>query len=326
MRPRPPDEREVAVVDPWSRMITDAVDAVLPRVVSVSSVDAQQQIAVGTGLCLDHQIVVIHSRLYTPGDRLSVAFPDGQLFEAEMAAADPLYYLGVLRLHGEVDLALPDWAPAEELRPGLLVAALGNSFRGDAGVSVGVVSAPNRTVYRPERFPVDGLLLTDAMIRVQDIGGPLITLEAKLVGMNATPWVNGFSSAVHAEVLMRLVEQMLRYGRATHPWLGFSGQTEIIPPAMAALLGVPAQRGVGVGDVVDHGPGDRAGVRVFDVAVGVDGQPVDNLGAIRRRLAVRRPGDTAVLTVLRGGELLDLPMPVEEMPRLAATPWSDTQG
>ena len=313
-------------MDPWSRMITGAVDSVSPRVVSVSSVDAQQQIAVGTGLCVDHDLVVTHSRLYTPGDQLSVAFPDGQRFEAEMAAADPLYYLAVLRLRGDVEMPPPEWAPAEELRPGLLVAALGNSYRGDAGVTVGVVSAPERTVYRPERFPVDGLMLTDAMIRVQDIGGPLITLEGKLVGMNATPWVNGFSSAVHAEVLTRLVAQMLRYGRATHPWLGFSGQTEILPPAMAALLGVPAQRGVSVGDVADGGPGARAGVRLFDIVVSVDGQAVDNLGATRRRLAQRRPGETAVLTVLRGGDLLDLSMPVEEMPRLAATPWSDAQG
>ena len=306
-------------------MIIDAVDAVSTRVVSVLSTDAEQQVAVGTGLCLDRNIVVTHSRLYTPGDRLSVAFPDGQRFEAELEAADPLYYLAVLRLQGEVDFGAPDLAPLDELRPGLLVAALGNSFRGDAGVSLGIVSAPDRTVYRPERFPVDGLLLTDAMIRVQDIGGPLITLEGKLLGLNATPWMNGLSSAVNAEVVLRLVDQMLRYGRATHPWLGFTGQTEVIPPTMAALLGVPAQRGVAVADVMDGGPGDRAGVRIFDVAVSVDGQAVDNLGAVRRQLAVRRPGETATLTVLRAGELRNLAMPVEEMPRLAATPWADTQ-
>lgn len=312
-------------MDPWSRMITDAVDAVSPRVVSVSSVDAEQRVAVGTGLCLNRSIVVTHSRLYTPGDRLSVAFSDGQRFEAEMAAADPLYYLAVLRLNGEVDLEPPALASPEELRPGLLVAALGHSFPGDFGVSLGIVSAPDRTVYRPERFPVDGLLLTDAMIRVQDIGGPLITLEGKVLGLNATPWMNGLSSAVSVEVVTRLVDQMLQYGRATHPWLGFSGQMEIIPPAMAALLDVPAQRGVAVADVVAHGPGGRAGVRVFDVVVSVDGGAVDHLGAVRGRLARRRPGDTAVLTVLRAGELCELSMAVEEMPRLAATPWSDTQ-
>ncbi len=313
-------------MDPWSRMIMDAVEAVSPRVVSVSSLDAKQQVAVGTGLCLDRTLVITHSRLYTPGDRLSVAFPDGQRFEAEMAAADPLYYLAVLRLRGEVGLGPPELPPAEELRPGLLVAALGNYFQGDSGVSLGVVSAPDRTVYRPERFPVDGLVLTDAMIRVQDIGGPLITLEGKFVGLNATPWMNGLSSAVSAEVVLRLVDQMLRYGRATHPWLGFTGQTEIIPRTMSAVLGLPAERGVAVADVVDGGPGDRAGVRVFDVAVRLDGQAVDSLGAVRRGLALHRPGESATMTVLRGGELVDLTMPVEEMPRLAASPWSDTQG
>jgi serine protease Do len=310
-------------VDPWSKAIAAAVDAMAPRLVSVSSVDARQQVAVGTGFCLDGRHVLTHSRLYTPGDRLSVAFADGQRFGAEVVAGDPLYYLAVLRLQGEVALDPVEPAPAEELRAGTLVLALGNSFRGDSSVSLGVVSAPDRTVYRPERFPVDGLILTDAMVRVQDIGGPLVTLEGHWLGTNATPWMNGFSAAVQAGVVRRLVDQMLRYGRATHPWLGFTGQTEVVPPALAALMGLPVQRGVAVSDVVAGGPGDRAGVRVFDVVVRVDGQPVDSLGAIRRQLAYHRPGESAALTVLRGETLRDLEMPVEEMPRLAPTPWAE---
>lgn len=313
-------------VDPWSRMIASAVDTVSTRIVSVSSTDRKEsQVALASGLCLDEHHVITHSRVYTPGDRLSVAFADGQRFEAELVAADPLYFLALVRLHGHVDLGAPELAPAEEVRPGVLCLALGNPFHSESGVALGVISSADHTAYRPERFPVDGLILTDAAVRLQDIGGPLVSLEGKLFGINVTPWMNGVASGLQARVVMRLVDQILRFGRATHPWLGFSGNTEVLPATMAALLAVPVQRGVAVADVVASGPGDRAGVRVFDMVVRADAQEVDSLGGIRRTLAARRPGERVILTVLRGGELLDLEMPVEEMPRLAPSPWSDGQ-
>jgi serine protease Do len=305
-------------------MLISAVATVAPRVVSVTAVDPRkQQAAVGTGFCVDGRHVLTHSPLYTPGDSLSVMFHDGQRFEAEVAAADALYYLALLRLRGEVSLPPPDLVPPADLRPGLVVAALGNQFGMECGVTLGVVSAPDRTIYRPERFPVDGLVLTDAAIHLGNIGGPLITLEGALAGINGIPYGNGLNLCVNASVVMRLVAQMLRYGRATHPWLGFSGQTEVVPPAMALLLELPVRRGIAVADVAPGGPGERAGVRPFDMVVRLDDKPVDTLGAVRQGLAGYRPGESAVLTVLRGSELRALEMPVEEMPRLAASPWTD---
>jgi len=314
-------------MDPWSQMLVAAVETVSPRVVSVSAVDPRQtQAAFGTGVCIDGRHVLTHSPLYTPGDGLSVVFQDGQRFEAEVAAADALYYLALLRLHGEVDLGPPEAVPEKDLRAGLLVAAMGNQFGSECGVTLGTVSAPDRTIYRPERFPVDGLILTDAAIHLGNIGGPLITLEGQLVGINAIPYVNGLNLCVQAEVILRLVAQMLQYGRATHPWLGFSGQTEVMAPAMASLLELPVRRGIAVADVTPGGPGERAGVRPFDMVVRLDDRPVDTLGGVRRGLAGRRPGEAGVLTVLRGSDLRDLQMPVEEMPRLAPSPWADGQG
>ena len=312
-------------MDPWSRAIVTAAADAAPRVVGVTAVDPERtQVALGTGYILNERYVLTHSHLYSPGDRVTVALRDGQRLEAEMAAADPLYLLAVLRLGREVECPPPVLCPQEELLPGLLVLALGSPYRSEFSLSSGSVSTPDRTIYRPERFPVDGLIVTDAAIHLGNIGGPLVDLEGRFVGINSTPMAAGLSLSIQAEVVMRLVSQMLAHGRATHPWLGFQGQPETVPPAMASLLQLPVQRGVAVGDVVDGGPGDRAGVRSLDLVVAVDGRPIASLGAARRALAERRPGDTCPLTVLRGGDLEELEMPVEEMPRLAASPWGDT--
>lgn len=311
-------------MDPWSRAIVTAAADAAPRVVGVTAVDPERtQVALGTGYVLDGRHVLTHAQIYSPGDRVSVALRDGQRLEAEMAAADPLYLLAVLRLRQEIDFAPPVLCPAEDLLPGLLVLALGSPYRAEFSLSSGSISTPDRTIYRPERFPVDGLIVTTAAVHLGNVGGPLVDLEGRLVGINGTPMAAGLSLAIQAEVVRRLVTQMLAYGRATHPWLGFQGQPETVPPAMANLLQLPVQRGVAVGDVVEGGPGHRAGVRPLDLVVALGGRPVTSLGAARRVLAERRPGDTCPLTVLRGGELQELGMPVEEMPRLAASPWGD---
>jgi serine protease Do len=312
-------------MDPWSACITAALDAVGPRVVSVSATDpAESQMTFATGLCLDDRHVVTHGRLCSPRDRLAVEFPGGRRVEAELLASDPLYLIAVLKLGEDVALPPLEPAPPEELRPGVLCLALGNALRTEAGVALGLISAVDRTVYRPERFPVDGLIVTDAAVRVQDIGGPLVTLEGRLLGISATPASVGPACAVEAPVLRRLVDQMLRFGRASHPWLGFSGQTEVVPEAMASLLGVRGLRGLAVASVADGGPGQRAGVRVLDLVVSADGRDVETAGAIRRVLAEHRPGEDVRLSVLRGGQFTDLAMPVEEIPHLTRS-WPDAQ-
>ena len=73
-----------------------------------------------------------------------------------------------------------------------------------------------------------------------------------------------------------------------------------------------------VGHVADNGPGKRAGIKPFDMVVRADDQPVVHAGSIRKVLAYRRPGERAKLTILRGGELIELEFPVEEIPRLAS--------
>jgi len=320
---RPPALEAVESLDPWSEAIIKAVDAVAPFVVSVTSVDAKETRAtVNTGLVLDGRHVMTHAPVYTPGDHISVAFASGERLEADMVTADPLYFLAILGLRGTVNLGSLPLAETEDVRTGVIVLALGNAFRPECGASLGVVSATDVTIYRPERFPVDGLILTDAAVHpAAHVGGPLVTLDGRLVGVNWMPWTNGLSMAVAAPVVMRLAHQMLEYGRATHPWLGFTGDTEVCSSTMVSLLQLPAQRGLAVKSVVQDGPGARAGVQVFDLIVAVSGQPVQSLGAIRQVLSVHRPGEAVALTILRGGELVQVEMPVEEMPRLASTPW-----
>lgn len=309
-------------MDPWSQAITQAVAAVSPFVAQVTAVNPKEgRAAVGSGCALDHAHVVTHAPLCDPGDEITVLL-GGRKFEATLVGRDPLYLIAVLRLDGRFEppgeAAGPPWAARDAaIPPGLLCAALGDPFGLERTVALGVVSAADRTIYRPERFPVDGLMVTDAAVHPGNVGGPLISLEGRILGLNGMPWANGLSLAIQSEVVLRLCNQMIEYGAATHPWLGFSGQPEVIDPALVTLFELPARAGVVVNHVAPDGPGERAGVKPYDMVVRADGEPVPQLGAIRRTLARRRPGDTGRLLLLRGSELVEVPVVVEEIPRLS---------
>jgi serine protease Do len=307
----------VAVVDPWSSALVEAAARIAPYVAHVVSVNAKEnRAAVGSGFAIDAYHVITHAPFAAADSEITVQV-GGRKLGARAVGTDPLYFLAVLRCDARIGLPPVPYEDSQAMRPGQMVLALGDPYGTEHEVTHGIITAVDRTIYRPERFPVDGLIVTDAVLHAGNVGGPLATLEGRVVGLNGLPFSNGLGLAVQADVVMRIANQIIEFGSATHPWLGFSGQAELIDPAIVSLFGLPVSRGVVVNHVVEGGPGERAGVRAFDMVVRVDGKPVTHLGFIRRVLASRRAGDKGTLTVVRDGSLIDLTIPVEEIPRLA---------
>lgn len=286
-------------------------------VVHVRTLDRPpDQYTLGSGVVLDHRHVLTTAQIVSGDEReISVWTASGRRYDATLVAVDPLYFLSVLEVDGHLPEPLPI-APTDQVQPGDPVLAVGNALPHDVNVTAGVVSGVDRTIYRPERMPVDGLLVTDAAIHPGNVGGALVRLDGKLTGICGLPWQHGLSLAVHADVAWRVAHQIIDYGQAVHPWLGFSGEPEVIDRTVAELFGLPFDRGVLVTHVTPGGPGERAGVRVHDLVVRVKDRPVTSLGNIRKILALHRHGERVPVTLLRGGERVELELEVEEIPRL----------
>lgn len=308
-------------MDPWSEQIISALAAVKPYVAHVSARNpSEDSVSFGTGLVIDHYHLVTSAFVVTSTSEVEAGTIDGRSYRGTVVGIDPLYYLSIVKTDQRIEAGPPTFMPMSELQAGRVVLAVGNPFGEDHSVSSGVVSSCDRTIYRPERFPVDGLIVTDARVHPGNTGGALVTLDGRIAGVNAISWVHNLGLAVQAETVGRIANQIIDYGRATHAYLGFSGEPERIEQNIVDLLQLPMSRGVVVHYVSPGGPGDRAGVQEFDMVVGVGGKPVKSLGAIRRNLSVLRPGQSMPLTVFRGGELVNLDFPVMEMPRLWETP------
>src|SRR5579875_1211294 len=114
------------LLDAWSAQIIQAVETASPRVAHVAAVNAKEgRAVVGSGFALDNFHVVTHAPLTEAEDEITVAFPDGRKFPAQLVATDPLYFIGVLRLDGHVSLEPPALEDTSALRAGQICLALG---------------------------------------------------------------------------------------------------------------------------------------------------------------------------------------------------------
>lgn len=306
-------------MDNWSQTLVQAVEAVRPRLVHVQAVNTEKDtLAAGSGIVLDHYHVLASGQVASPEDDITLRTSGGKRLSGQVVDVDPVYLLAVIRLENRLPVEAFPHVPSSGLRPGQVVLAVGCPLGMDLSVTHGIISTADLTVYRADRIPVDGLLATDAALHPGSLGGPLIATDGRVAAINGISWVEGLHLSLQAEVAVRIANQIIEFGRATHPWLGFSGQPEVVEQGLIDLFNLPVDRGLVVSHVASGGPGERAGIQVFDMVVRVEEQSVDSVGHIRRWLSVHRPGAEVPLTVLRSGNLLDVSFRVEEIPRLLA--------
>jgi len=313
--------------------LISALDRVKPAVVHIVAVTpGTGQIALGTGVALDHYHVVTTAQVVAMGDEVTIKTAEGKRRKAVCLGIDPLYFLAVLRVEERLPADPPVFAPDGTTPVGLHVFAVGYALGQEHSAANGIISTSDRTVYRPGprgkgNLPVDGLLITTAPIHLGNLGGPLVDLEGRVVGLNGLPWHGGLYLAVQASVAARIASQIIDHGYAVHPWLGFSGEEDVIDSIWVDMLKLPIDRGLVVHYVQPGGPGERAGIQEMDMVMAVNGrQPVTGSGMIRKVLATHKYGARVPLTILRQGELITLELPVEEIPGLKDLQSSDGEG
>jgi len=315
-------------VDPWSTALTSALDKVRPVVVHIDArTPKTNQVALGTGVILDHHHIIASAQVVAMDDQITVKTSDGKRRPARCVGIDPLYFLAILEVEERLSVDPPAFAPDQTAPVGLFVFAVGYALGYEYSMTTGVVSSSDRTVYRPAHtksggnIPVDGLIITNAQVHPGNTGGPLVDLEGRVVGINGLQWQAGMSLVLQANVAARIASQIVDLGYAVHPWLGFSGEPDVIDRMWVDLFTLPVDRGIVIQHVTRGGPGDRAGLQEMDMVLAVDGkQQLAHVGTVRKLLATRRHGDRVPLTVLRQGEVIGLEIEVEEIPRLSDPP------
>lgn len=253
--------------------------------------------SLGSGVVISSDgLIVTNEHVIGGAAEISVRFLSGQQVSAEVVGADADSDLALLRVDVKGLQYLPV-AEEDDLMIGETVIAIGNPLGLENTVTVGVLSARDRTVSSPRTNRVyTDFLQTDASINPGNSGGALVDLNARLIGINTAivGEAQGIGFAIPAKRVRRVVADLLRYGRVQPAWLGLF----VRDLASTGRKGKPL--GVGVVDVFPNSPADRGGLKVGDVLISGNGRKFTSRDDFATLLAQLTPGEGAELEILRG--------------------------
>ncbi len=281
----------------------------------------QVAVAAGTGFVIDKTgFIMTNNHVVEDATKIEVFFSDeeDQAYKARIVGRDPLSDSALLELTDKPSFALQEvkLGDSAQMQPGDWVMAIGNPFGLAHTVSVGVISAVERS------FPVaDGrfqqVLQTDAAINPGNSGGPLLNIRGEVVGMNTAIYSDsrasgniGIGFAMPVNLLRDLLPQ-LRSGKVTRGRIGVGVNS--VPSNAVDALGLTSRIGALVSTVDRKGPAFKAGLEPGDVIVEFNSRPVKNHTDLVAMVGATRPGSTVPLKVIREKQPKMLNITIEEL-------------
>jgi Do/DeqQ family serine protease len=279
--------------------------------------------SLGSGVIIDAAgTIVTNQHVIAGADSIRAQLSDGRIAEATITGQDPDTDIAILHLSIH-DLPVMPVGRSDTLRVGDIVLAIGNPYGLSQTVTQGIVSATGRGQLGLATF--ENFIQTDAAINLGNSGGALIDANGDLVGINtavlnrASGGPEGIGFAIPVNLVRGVTEQILSKGHVVRGWLGFMPQD--LTPEQSAQLGISADGGVTVVNILVKSPAFEAGVRPGDLITGLNGEPVKSAQDVVSRVAALKPGQSVELDGKHGGQPFKIALKVIERPtRQAAQP------
>lgn len=263
----------------------------------------------GSGVIIDNDgLVLTNAHVVESADALHVVFFDGTRAPAKLVALAADDDVALLQVQGVTDTHAAKLGSSSRLLVGDQVLAIGNALGlgGDPTVTLGIVSAKNRTI-DAGRVTFDDLIQTDAAINPGNSGGPLVNAAGEIIGIN-TAIIEGSQNvgfAISIDSVMAFLDRYRSDDAAVTletAWFGASARSlnNFDTDERAALGLDPETKGVYIVDVFDGSAADRAGLRIGDVITAIEGTEVDHPEDVARIVRSHDPGESIEVTYLRG--------------------------
>jgi 2-alkenal reductase len=321
---------------------TRVYEQAAPGVVTIRSVFGSAGAAEGSGFVLDEAgEIVTNAHVVTdestgerkPAENVYVEFPDRNVVPAAIVGFDPFVDVALLKVAPSgLQLHPLELGDDLKLRVGQPVAAIGSPFGEQQSLSVGVVSATDRSVKSLTQFEIFGAIQTDASINPGNSGGPLLDAGARVVGINQQIETNsgandGVGFAVPISAIKRSIVQLREDGSAEYAYVGVS--TQALYPQLAHKLGLDTAYGGLVSEVVPGGPAEKAGLQGGneklrfeaaqyraggDVILEVDGEKIVEENDLARVVSAHKPGDRVKVTILHDNQRKQVELTLGQRP------------
>jgi serine protease Do len=263
----------------------------------------------GTGFVVDKNgYIITNHHVIAKVDHIKVKLhsDDSNEYRARVIGIDPETDLAVIKIDPRSPLVPVTVGNSDAVQVGDWAVAIGSPFGLDASVTAGIVSALARDINGP--LQLQRFIQTDAAINPGNSGGPLLNIRGEVIGVNTmiatqSGGYQGIGFALPINMVARVYNDIIRTGRVTRGSIGVKWDKSDNKPALFKALGT--NQGVMVSFVQKGGPAEKAGVKVEDIIIALNGKPVKDGDDLVSHVADTPIGTAVTLTVDREGKHLD---------------------
>jgi len=324
---RPSDDD---LLDAYSRAVINAAERVSPSVVNIDVHKTprgkqtthfrlpEELRGNGSGFIFTPDgFILTNSHVVHHADKMMVTLPDGRRFEGDRVGEDPDTDLAVVRINGSNFLDAP-LGDSQKIRVGQLVIAIGNPYGFQCTVTSGVVSALGRSLRSLSGRLIDNIIQTDAALNPGNSGGPLVTSQGDVIGVNTAMILaaQGICFAIGINTAKYVAGRLIKEGKIRRSYIGLGGQNVPLLRRIVRFYHLPVESGILVVSIEENSPAQRAGLSEGDIIVGFDSQAIAGIDDLHRMLTEEKVGVKTTLTIIRQTEKLNLDIvPEESKPR-----------
>ena len=266
----------------------------------------RDQVGLGSGVIIrPNGYIVTNNHVIAGADEIEVTLENNRVYPAKLVGTDPATDIALIKIDAD-DLPTVPMGNSDDLRLGEWVLAIGSPYDLRSTITAGIVSAKGRSMPNYDgQYRVESFIQTDAAVNPGNSGGALVNAAGELVGINTsivsrTGSYTGYSFAVPVNIVSKVVDDFIEYGEVQRAILGVS--ITDVNAELAAQANLAEIDGVYVMSVQNDSPAEKGGIEQGDVIKEVNLNPVHNSAGLQEQISRLRPGEKAVVTVLREGK------------------------
>jgi len=314
---------DAELLDAYSRAVVSAAEKVSPSVAKIEVTqtagrarngEPRERHGGGSGFVFTPDgLVLTNSHVVHDASRIQVSLPDGQQLPAHLIGDDPASDLAVIRIDAP-SLPAVELGDSQKLRVGQLAIAIGNPYGFQYTVTAGVVSALGRSLRSYSGRMIDDVIQTDASLNPGNSGGPLVSSDGKVMGVNTATIMGaqGLCFAIGINTAKFVASRLLQQGRIRRAYIGVEAQTVPLHRRVVRFYDLARETGVMVIGVENGSPAQKSSLREGDVIIAFGAQPIAGVDDLHRLLTDTQVGAKNSITILRGTERLELAIVPQE--------------
>lgn len=269
------------------------------------------QQSLGSGVIVDERgYILTNYHMVKDTNKIKVTLLDGRKFEAKIVGTDPKTDLALIKIDAH-NLPCAILGDSDKVRVGSWAIAIGNPFGFNHTVTIGVISAKERTLHITK---YESFLQTDASINPGNSGGPLVNINGEVIGINTAivGQAQGLGFAIPINMAKKTIGDLIEHGKVIRAWLGVYLQD--LTPELIESLGLNVKEGVLVAEVMKDSPAEKGGIKRGDVIIKIDNEDVKTSKELQQKVLSKSVGEETEIILIRKDKEIVLKVRLEKMP------------